>query len=404
MSDPTGAVERRVAEAIREHDLLPKGADVLLGLSGGRDSVCLAGVLQALSAWGGWRIEAVHFDHGLRGEAAAADEAHFCQALCAQLSLPLRLERLAVTPRPGESLETAARTARLHGFRRLAQATGVRHVATAHQADDRVETLLFRMLRGTGLRGLTGIDWRRCEGLAMAALPAGGAAAGGSAIGAEGGGLGARTASLTFHRPLLSIWREETTAYCRARGLTWVDDPSNASDAHTRNRIRHELLPRLDEFNAKARQHLWEVAEDAGQWEEAAQEAGAEHDFPFGALPWTLDGATLLALGRGRAVAALQRTLEIARRQETREPVAELAEPVEAAVADVGGSGVSGKAGRGALSRRHFDLLWALLTDPAAPAAVDLPGGWTVRRVGTPPHARIQIDRVERSTGGNGRG
>ncbi|HTL53159.1 MAG TPA: tRNA lysidine(34) synthetase TilS [Planctomycetota bacterium] len=381
MSDLSRDLQQRVVQAIETHGLTPKGEPLMLALSSGRDSVCLVSLFHALLPWGRWKLTAVHFDHALRGPAATVAETECCQALCDNLGIPLHAETLEIRAAPGESLETAARTARLSAFRRLAQETGIVHVATAHQADDRIETLLFRLLRGTGLRGLPGIGWQRKEPVDAP----------------RWGGLSA----LTFHRPLLSLWRTETTEYCRAKGLNWIDDPTNESDAHTRNRIRRSLVPRLEEFNLEARQHLWDLAQDAEEAlgaetlppgdedatkpapgifavadaaieppPETADAAGSEDaavEFPFRALPWTLDGATLLALGRVRAIAAMQRILETARRLNN---------------------------APGAPSRPHYDQLWTMLFDPAAPAALDLPGRWRIRRVGTPPHARLTVDRI----------
>lgn len=403
-------LQRRVVAALEGHGLLPRRAAVGIAISGGRDSVCLASLLGELQAWGGWRLQAIHFDHQLRGPEAGAAETACCEALCRQLQIPLHTELLQIRGQPGESLEEAARNARLAALRRFAIRARLSHIATAHQADDRVETLLFRLLRGTGVRGLPGIGWRREERVDGVTVSTGPSGTTETATGIRG-----RAGTvLTYHRPLLGVWRHETTEYCRAKGLAWVDDASNESEAHTRNRIRRSLVPKLEEFNAAAQQHLWELAQDAEEWlagepqepaptvtlspeelaygldpaetaaaavetgnsageaVEAGAAAGGRSDdglpaaFPFQELPWVLDGATLVALGRVRAIAALQQILEAARRR----------------------LGV-----RGAPGRRNYDLLWNMLQDPAGPAACDLPGGFRVRRQGTPPHARLVIER-----------
>ena len=199
-------------EACRRWSLWRAGDAICAAVSGGCDSVALLHALRALAPEEGFTLSAVHVNHHLRGAESDADAA-FVRALCAELSVPLtvidvdvRGERL-----PGESEELCARRLRYAAFDRLV-ADGVT-VATAHTLSDQAETVLFRLARGTGVRGLCGIPPRR-----------------------EG-----------YIRPLLLTPRAATEAYCRAQGLTWRHDSSNDSDAYTRNYLRHRVLPPLKE-------------------------------------------------------------------------------------------------------------------------------------------------------------
>jgi tRNA(Ile)-lysidine synthase len=185
-------------EAARPAELLARcsfpaaGADVTCAVSGGADSLALL----VLAVDAGCRVTAVHVDHGLRPGSAA--EADVVAAVARARGAAFRAERVSVTP--GPNLEARARAARY--------AVLPPDALTGHTADDQAETVLVNLLRGSGLDGLAGMRAER--------------------------------------HPLLRIRRAETRALCTALGLTPVEDPTNASPAHRRNRIRHELLPLLD--------------------------------------------------------------------------------------------------------------------------------------------------------------
>ncbi|RIK72100.1 MAG: tRNA lysidine(34) synthetase TilS [Planctomycetota bacterium] len=166
---------------------------------------------------------AAHINHGLRGEASDADEA-WLHEQCRDLGVPLRTERAdaaAAADEQGDGLEAAARTVRYELLARIAERTGCRFVATAHTKDDVVETVLFRFLRGSGLRGLAGIPRRRIL-----------------------------SPSVTLVRPLLDCARTEVLAYLASIGQPYRHDATNDELRFARNRIRGELLPYLREnFN-----------------------------------------------------------------------------------------------------------------------------------------------------------
>lgn len=179
---------------------LRRGEPVLVMLSGGRDSVCLLDLAVALCGPGA--VRAVHVDHGLRASARA--EAGLCRALCAALHVPLEVEILAGPPRG--NVQAWARAERYAAARRH---RGDARIAVAHTADDRLETLLYRLAASPGRRALLGM-----------------AASEGDVI-----------------RPLLGVTRAETGAYCAERGLAWAEDPTNDDPAYARNRARRDLLP-----------------------------------------------------------------------------------------------------------------------------------------------------------------
>ncbi len=214
---------------------------VLVAVSGGADSVGLLRALAALKTGGAGRLVVAHFNHRLRAE--AGHDAAFVAELAARLQLPFELGDGAVAATAelqGDGLEAAARSERYAFLQAAAERSGARFVATAHTADDQVETVLHRILRGTGIAGLDGM--RRARPLGEAA---------------------------TLIRPLLQIRRAEIRAYLAAIGQPFRDDATNADLSFTRNRIRHDLLPRLaSEYNADvagALLRLADVAREAQQ-------------------------------------------------------------------------------------------------------------------------------------------
>ena len=206
-------MEDKVYRFIEKYKLLEPGDDVTAALSGGADSVALLWVLRSLAPRLRITLRAAHFHHGIRGEEADRD-AEFCRELCARWDVPFTLGRGDAPARAaetGESLEEAARILRYAFLEESAPGK----IATAHNADDNAETILLRLLRGTGLRGLGGIPPKRENIL----------------------------------RPLLSCTREEIEALLAEQGLPHVEDSSNDENDCVRNRLRHQVLPLLREEN-----------------------------------------------------------------------------------------------------------------------------------------------------------
>jgi tRNA(Ile)-lysidine synthase len=215
--------------------LLRPGLRIAVGLSGGADSVALLLALAEQSRELGLVLHAAHLHHGLRGEEADGDLA-FAQALAAKLDIPFHHTRVDVAAEAaahGESIEEAARRLRYRWFGQLlSESLPHAVVATAHTLDDQAETVLAKFLRGAWTEGLSGI-YPKLE------TPEGG----------------------RILRPLLNTTRAEIEAFLRERNQPWREDSTNRDLDFTRNRIRHELLPQLETWNPRLREHLSQMAE-----------------------------------------------------------------------------------------------------------------------------------------------
>jgi tRNA(Ile)-lysidine synthase len=217
--------------------LLKPGMRLAVGVSGGADSVALLRALHACAAELGLVLHVAHMNHMLRGAESDADM-EFVKELAAELKLTLHqahtdiaVEAAGGLGKAAEGIEEAARRLRYHWFRQLMTEVPLDAVVTAHTLDDQAETVLGKFLRGAWTEGLSGIHPRveSPEGLIL--------------------------------RPLLGVTRTEIEAYLRGLGQTWREDSSNRDTAFTRNRIRHELLPELEKWNPRLREHLANMAE-----------------------------------------------------------------------------------------------------------------------------------------------
>ena len=204
---------------------LPDVAAYLVAFSGGADSRLLLGLTVEAAREIGARVYAAHLHHGIRGNEADRDEA-FCRRVCAELGVHLFTEHVDIPARAaasGRSLEHEAREARYDFFARLMERENIPVLLTAHHADDNLETVLLRLLRGSGTRGMGGIPYER-------PLPC-------------------RTCNGTecrVVRPLLDYTRKDIEAELTRRGWDFVTDSTNASPDHTRNRLRHTVVPALE--------------------------------------------------------------------------------------------------------------------------------------------------------------
>ena len=208
-------LEQKALCALRQYSLFSQGDRIAVGVSGGADSVALLRFLAALRPQFGWDLVVCHIHHGLRGAEADRDEC-FVRALAEQLGLPCAVSRIdaaALALRDHISVEEAGRMARYAFFAQTAGEGG--RIATAHTLDDSIETVLMNLVRGTGLRGLCGIP--RIRG--------------------------------NIVRPLLDCTRAEVEDYLGTLGQPYCTDSTNLTDDYTRNRIRHDILPRLCALN-----------------------------------------------------------------------------------------------------------------------------------------------------------
>ncbi|MCK6456075.1 MAG: tRNA lysidine(34) synthetase TilS [Phycisphaerae bacterium] len=241
--------ERLVGHALTESGV-PHAARIVLAVSGGPDSVAMLSAIDAFNrrAEAGWRLSVAHLNHGLRGAESDAD-AEFVIAIAAQRGLPCDVERL---PRRSSShtAEDAVRRARYAFLERCARRRRATWVVVAHHADDHAETVLHRLIRGTGLRGLLGIP--RVRPIAP-------------------------RSRVRLVRPMLALTRTEIREYVSARRLRVREDSTNARTDVTRNFIRHRLLPLLrDELNPRSVEALRRLSEQAAWAHEFIDEVATE--------------------------------------------------------------------------------------------------------------------------------
>ena len=228
----TRSLAERFAESLMGEGAPPPGEKVVVALSGGLDSCVLLHLL-SFAAPDRREVVVAHYDHGIRPVSAA--DALWVRGLCTAWGLPLRTERSAVAP----SSEDAARRARYDFLERVRREAGASAIFLGHHADDQAETVLFRVLRGTGISGLAGIP---------------------------------RSREPAIYRPLLGFWREELEEYARRVHLAWREDTSNDELTYARNALRHRLLPDAERLvSAGARRALVRLANTAAE-EEAAWE------------------------------------------------------------------------------------------------------------------------------------
>ncbi len=252
---------------------MPDETAVLLALSGGADSCALLHLLAGDAKEKGYTLTLAHLNHGIRGEEALRDR-RFCEQLAADYGLELCVldaDVPAIARERGMSLETAGRAVRYEYLERLMTERQIPLLATAHHADDQLETLLFRLARGTGLGGLGGIA--PCRPFANGFLT----------------------------RPLLGMPKREILDYCQRNGLTFVTDSSNEDATAARNRIRLEIVPILEQLFDDPQSRAYRLSESLRE-DEALLSSMAD-----GLLEEARDGEALLVEPIRRAPKPLQR-------------------------------------------------------------------------------------------------
>ncbi|MBA7629736.1 tRNA(Ile)-lysidine synthase [subsurface metagenome] len=255
-------LEQPVLGFIQEHQLVPGGEKLVVAVSGGADSVCLLHILVKLQKELKLKLHIAHLNHQLRGAESEAD-ADYVADLARQLGIPATIEKRDVKGHQAQerlSLEEAAREVRYSFLAQVAGAIGTERVAVGHTRDDHIETILMHLIRGSGTRGL--------RGLQPATLWQSGAD------------------SLTIIRPLLEVSHQQTEDYCRQHRLAPRLDASNLSLSPLRNRIRQQLLPLLESYNPGVAEALLRTGRIAGDdidfldeqvarlWDEVARQEG----------------------------------------------------------------------------------------------------------------------------------
>lgn len=239
-------VENKVIETVRREGLIEKGDRVIVALSGGPDSVCLIHILSKISKEYGFTIYAAHFNHQIRGLAAHRD-ALYSMELCDSLGIRCFLKSVDVPSYAKEkklTMEEAARILRYEMLFQLKKETGSDKIAVAHNLDDQAETVMMRIMRGTGLNGLKGMDYRRPDGII---------------------------------RPLMDVLKADIEKYCKDNQLEPRIDHTNLEDEYTRNKIRIHLLPYIEkEYASNIKEILSRMAnslrEDSQYIESTADE------------------------------------------------------------------------------------------------------------------------------------
>ena len=245
----------RVRKYIRDNRMLKAEDMVVAGVSGGADSISMLHILKSLQKEIGFSMEVVHVHHGIRGQEADRDE-QFVEKICRDWGIPFRSRHYPVPELSGKwklGEEETGRIVRKQAFqeekKRLgfsgeqSKKNGQFRVALAHNRNDLAETMLHHLARGTGIRGLSGIQ----------------------AVNGE------------IIRPVLCLERKEIVNYLKERGISYITDSSNLSDDYTRNRIRNHILPAMEQkINAKAVEHMAETARVLAEADSYLQKKGRE--------------------------------------------------------------------------------------------------------------------------------
>ena len=328
---------------IQARQLLPRGSRVVVGVSGGVDSMVLWDILHRLRTSLHLTLIAAHLDHGLRPE--SAEDARWVRDAIIRQGLPVVVKRRQVSvhcERAGWSLEDGARRIRYHVLNEIAVQASATHIALAHTADDQAETVLMRLLRGTGLQGLRAIPLKRRVDETQLASP-------------------------WIVRPLLQTERSAIAAYARTAGVPFREDATNQDRRFLRNRIRHELLPLLEQaYNPRMKSALRQLA------------ALSEDDHAclerFAARQWRR-----VVKRRGRTA---QTALGLSISRFRQQPVALQRRLLRRALTQLAAQACPTSAVLGGLEFRHWLEAERLFDDQPSGTVLDLPGGIQLQREG----------------------
>ena len=331
------SLARIALETMRKYSMIDTGDGVVVGVSGGPDSVSLLHFLNSIAPRYSLKLHIAHVNHMIRG-VGADEDALFVEELAQSLSIPFTVERVDV-PRLarelGVTVEDAGRDARYGLYRRICVERGFARAAVAHHADDQAETVLMRILRGAGLRGLAGIPPVRELG--------------------DG---------VTVIRPFIEVSRAQIEEYCMQRGLATRTDPTNADTQYFRNRVRCELLPLLErDYNSHIRVGLARLAHLAAQDEQYLEKQALE----------LLDAAAAAAT----AGATVDSGARQGRVELDRDMLRQAAAPVASRAFALAFAAAAG--GSRDLYWTHIDAMAALSSSGSAGNSIDLPKGVRAR-------------------------
>lgn len=237
-------MQKKVQEFMEQHHMAAEGERILAAVSGGADSICLLMILSELQKERKYQLFVVHVEHGIRGEDSQKD-AEFVENFCKRHKIPCKVYHCKAELYAREhkmTVEEGARELRYGYFREAAAEFGADKIAVAHNQNDCAETVLFHLARGTGLRGLCGIQPVREN----------------------------------IIRPLLCLERWEIEAYLEAHGQEYCIDRTNEELDYTRNRIRLQVIPALREVNSQAVVHMNQTAGMAAELEDLVQQLTEE--------------------------------------------------------------------------------------------------------------------------------
>lgn len=314
-------MKEKMIQYVEKHRLFSHGDKLVVGVSGGADSVCLLHLLKACEREWELSLFVVHIHHGIRGAEADSDAA-FVAGLAEQLSLPFFLVRgdiPALAEKSGMSEEEAGRQFRYDELEKIRREQRADYIAVAHHRDDQAETVLFRLFRGTGVRGLAGMEPKR--GVVI--------------------------------RPLLFASGKDLRKMLYRHGYEWQEDATNRDRTYCRNWIRHELLPLVTEhINAQAVSHIAKTAADVAQWRDLIEK-----------LTQRAASQVLAADGRQKLlyVEAFQKQEKVIQNQLLRLFVS------------------GGLSGAMDISRVHYEQI-RKLCDQETGRCIDLPQGYVVER------------------------
>ena len=228
-------IEERVFSYIEKYNMIEAGSQVIVGISGGGDSVCLLFLLSKYQKRRPFHLLGIHVNHGIRGQEALRDQ-EYAKKLCERLGVPFTVYTYsvpAIAQQEKRSLEEAGRMVRRRAFEEKAASLGKKAViALAHHENDNAETVLHNLIRGTKAAGMGGIRPIQEIGEGVA-----------------------------YIRPLLKVTREEIETYLRQQQIPWMTDSTNQELEYTRNRIRHRIIPEMEKINPKVVSHIAQAAD-----------------------------------------------------------------------------------------------------------------------------------------------